>query len=124
MRTIRGEDGRTHVSADLRWCERWWSARSLLLLQRLRCTVPSIVPVADDICASLHRVTTSESGEAVSGRAWSVLEEDRVLGVGAEVRHVPAEIERGDESVRLIDGRLASEKSTRVKRLNGANERE
>jgi hypothetical protein len=82
------------------------------------------VPVAHDICASLHRVTTSESSEGVSGRAWSVLEEDCVLGVGAEVRHVPAEIKRDNERVQLIDGRLASTKGTRVTRLNGSNERE
>lgn len=36
-------------------------------------------------------MTARECGEAASGVAWSVLEEDRVLGLGAEVRHLQAE---------------------------------
>jgi hypothetical protein len=41
-------------------------------------------------------VTGSESGKAASGVVWSVLEEDVVLGFGAEMRHGCAESERGE----------------------------
>jgi hypothetical protein len=38
-------------------------------------------------------MATGEGGEAVSGVAWSVLQEDVMLCFGCEVRHVAVESE-------------------------------
>jgi hypothetical protein len=40
-------------------------------------------------------VSRSECGEAVKGGVWTILEEDGVLGIGAEMRHEGGEEERG-----------------------------
>jgi hypothetical protein len=41
-------------------------------------------------------VASSECGEAASGVVWRVLEEDVMLGLGAEMRHGCVESERGE----------------------------
>lgn len=87
MRTVGGEYGGTYVTADLRSAEQRCFACACLPLQRGRRAVPAIVPVTYDICSSLDCVTTSKRNEAATSVAWSILEEDVVLGFGAVVRH-------------------------------------
>jgi hypothetical protein len=91
MRAIGGEDGLAHVSADLCSAERARSACSLLVLQRAHCPVPLLEPALHGSLASDHAVARSESGEAVGARAWLVREENRVLGIGTELRHAAGE---------------------------------
>lgn len=87
MRAVSGEDGRTHMSAHLRFAEYAWSACSFLVLQRLRCAVPLAVPFVDGLLASRHTMLSSKRREAVSGRGGSVLQQDVVLGVCTELLH-------------------------------------
>jgi hypothetical protein len=87
VRAVGGEDGGAHVSADLCFAQYAWSARARVLLQRGSCAVPMAMPAADDPRPSLHCVASSESGEAASRVMRSILEEDVMLGLGAEVRH-------------------------------------
>jgi hypothetical protein len=95
MRAVGGKDGRTHVSADLCFAQHARSATALTLLQRARCAIPAAVPILQCAPSSLDGVTERECSEAVSARAWSVLEEDCVLGLCAEVRHAAVLCELG-----------------------------
>jgi hypothetical protein len=99
MLAVGGEDGRTHVSLHLSAAERTRPAPPLPLLQRGRRSVPAIMPMANNVCSASDSVATSESSEAMSGGAWSILEEDRMLGLCAEVRHVAVLHERGSAGV-------------------------
>ena len=45
------------------------------------------MPPLHGSCSAADCVATSERNEAASGVMWSVLEEDVMLGFGAEVRH-------------------------------------
>jgi hypothetical protein len=96
MRTVGGEYGGAYVSADLCCSEHASFAGACLALQRHRAAVPALVPALHCPRASCYNVTGSESGKAASGVVWSVLEEDVVLGFGAEMRHGCAESERGE----------------------------
>jgi hypothetical protein len=69
-----------------------------------------------------------ESGEAMGGGAWTVLKEDGVLGVGAEMRHVAAEDGRGEKVCGRNGGRCARgnlacdtrlEETTEVEEIQG-----
>ncbi len=87
MLAVGGEDGRAYVSADLCSAQHAWSARARLFLQRGSRPVPSLMPHAQQSLSALHCVTSSKRGEAASVVVWSVLQEDVMLGLGAEVRH-------------------------------------
>jgi len=82
-RSYRGGD----VSRHLRSAQHARSPRARTLLQRSGRAVPLPVPEAEQTRSSLHCMATSECRKAASGVAWRVLEEDVVLGFGAEVRH-------------------------------------
>lgn len=90
MRAVGGEDGRTHVSADLCWCEHARSARARKLLQRGRAAVPALVPAPHRALSTRDGVASSQCGEVVLTAVCAVLEEYVMLGLCAEVRHVVA----------------------------------
>jgi hypothetical protein len=54
------------------------------------------MPPRDGGAATGDAMAGSECGEAACSVVWSVLEEDVVLGFGAEMRHGCAESERGE----------------------------
>jgi hypothetical protein len=58
-----------------------------MALQRGRAAVPTLEPAAQDVASSFHCMAACERVKAASGIMWSVLEEDVVLGLGAELRH-------------------------------------
>jgi hypothetical protein len=87
MRAVGGEEGGAHVSADLRFAQHAWSARTRLLLQRGRRAVPALMPTRDCAAAPGHCVASGKCAEGASGIVWSVLEQDVMLGLGAEMRH-------------------------------------
>jgi hypothetical protein len=87
MRAVRGEDRRADVSVDMSSAEHACFAAALLAFQRGSAAIPALVPAAHDVPSSLHSVATRECGEAAGAVMRSVLEEDMVLGLGAEVRH-------------------------------------
>ena len=96
MRAVGGEDGSAYVSADLCSAQRSWSAAALPSLQGVRRAVPALMPPRDGGAAAGYAMARSERGEAVGSVVWSVLEEDVVLGLGAEVRHGCVESERDE----------------------------
>jgi hypothetical protein len=65
MRTVGGEDGCSYMTTDFCLAEFARSARSLLLLQRARRTIPASEPSAKSALASCDTVAYSESSEAV-----------------------------------------------------------
>src|SRR5690554_6777147 len=93
MRAVGGEDGRADVTADLCCSECTHLAAAFLAFQRGRRAVPPLMPTLYCSRAASYSMAGSERGEAVSGRVWSVFEEDVVLGFGAEVRHCCVESE-------------------------------
>ena len=102
MRAVGGEDGDTHVSADLCSAQHTCLAAACLALQRGRAAIPSLEPAAQDIASALHCMATGEGVEAASGIVWSILEEDVMLGFGAEMLHgrVESEPSQGSATVR------------------------
>jgi hypothetical protein len=96
MRAVGGEDGGAYVTADLCSAEHTCLAAACLALQRDSAAVPPAMPLAHHLASALHCVATSKRGEAASGVMRSVLEEDVMLGVGAEMRHGCVESERGE----------------------------
>jgi hypothetical protein len=111
MRAVGGESRRTDVTTDLCAAQHAWSAAACLLLQRGRRPIPALMPSADGSLSSLHTMATGECSEAVSAAAWSVLEEDGVLGVGAEVRRHGAVRERGDGVTWIQSSSLSARES-------------
>ena len=87
MRAVGGKDGGAYVSADLCSAQRTWSAAALLPFQRGRRAIPARMPALHSSPATRNCVAGSERGEAASGVVWRVLEEDVMLGLGAEMRH-------------------------------------
>ena len=87
VRAVGSEDGATYMLLHLPLAQRAWSASSLLALQRLRRPVPAAVPALDGLPPSSHSMARSEGGEGMSGGVGRVLEEDGVLGIGAELLH-------------------------------------
>jgi len=85
MGAVGGEDRGAHVSADLCCAERTWPAAACLALQRGRAAVPAFEPAAQYLTPAFDCMAASECGEAATGVVWSVLEEDLLLGLGAEV---------------------------------------
>lgn len=66
MSAIRGEDGRTYVSADLCCAECARSARTTLVLQRRRAAIPAHMPAPHHLAATRDVVARCERGEAVT----------------------------------------------------------
>lgn len=80
--------GGSNVTTDLCTAERARSARLRSLLQRLRCAIPAGVPAREGQRSSLDAVSSSQRLEAVAPHPRPVLEQDVVLGSGAQMRHV------------------------------------
>jgi hypothetical protein len=75
------------VTLDLCAAENARSAAASILLQRLLRAVPSAMP-AQHLCASTFDVVArSECVEATAPHACTVLLENELLGIGAEMRH-------------------------------------
>jgi hypothetical protein len=87
MRTVGSQDGGAHVSADLCSAQHAWPAGTRLLLQRGRRAIPALMPALHCPRAAIDCMSSSECSEGASGVMWRVVEEDVVLGLGAEVRH-------------------------------------
>jgi len=86
MRAVGGEYRRTDVTADLGCSECACLAAATPPLQRLRSAIPATVPALHRSRTTCDCVSCGESSEAASGVVCSVVEEDVMLGVGAEVR--------------------------------------
>jgi hypothetical protein len=80
-------NGGGNVTTDLCAAECAWSAAAHSLLQRLRRAIPSAMPRGEQCRSAGYTMASSERLEAVTPLAWSVLEEDVMLGIGAEMRH-------------------------------------
>lgn len=87
VRAVGGKERGAHVSADLCSAENTCFAAALLALQRRRRAVPLAMPLAHHLASALHSVATSERSEAADSVVWSILKEDVMLGLGAEMRH-------------------------------------
>jgi hypothetical protein len=86
MRTIGGDNGVQHILLHLLFTQYAWSAADRPVLQRFKGVIPAVVPVAHGVSA-VDSVPSGERGEAASGVICRVLEEDVMLGLGAELRH-------------------------------------
>lgn len=106
MRAVGSEDWGTHESADLCSAQRMRSARACSLLQRVGGAIPPLVPPLHCPRASCYSVAARECGEAASSVVRSILEEDVMLGLGAEVRHGCVESEPADRSASGREGGL------------------
>src|SRR4051812_35416728 len=87
MRAIGGEEGGADVTADLCSVEYTCLAAACFALQRGRGAIPALMPALHCSSAASDGVASSECREAVSGGVRSVLQEDVMLGLGAEMRH-------------------------------------
>ena len=76
---VRTEDGCTYVLLHLSSAQRAWPARSLLVLQRLRCSVPLLMPSLNRTRSALHGKAASERSEASTPHTSAVVGEDDVL---------------------------------------------
>jgi hypothetical protein len=113
MRTVGGEDGRAHVTADLCSAERACLATACLALQRGNAAVPPTMPLAHHLASALDCMAARERGKAASGVVWSVLKEDVVLGLGAEVWHGCVESEPAEVTAAERAGGLDGTKNGR-----------
>ena len=73
------------------------SARSLLVLKRLRRPVPLLVPPAHCLLSARHAMASSECSKGMSAGLESVLEEDAVLLLWRELLHGCVRCREGKE---------------------------
>ena len=98
-RAALGTDGLADVLLDLLCAEEACLAAASLALQRGRRAVPPRVPAGEGSLSPSDCVAARESREAASAVTWCVLEEDVMLGLGAEMRHGGEEGGGGGEEV-------------------------
>jgi hypothetical protein len=87
MRAVGPTDGSGYVLLHLSAAECALFAAACSSLQRLRRAVPARVPPLHCALATAHTMSRSERSKAAGTALWSILEEDVVLGFGAELRH-------------------------------------
>lgn len=80
-------DGPCNVTTDLCCTECTCSACAWFALQRGRSGIPPLLPALHCSLSSSDRMSVRECSEGVSGVAWSVLEEDVMLGFGTQMLH-------------------------------------
>lgn len=97
VRTVGAEDGSAHMLLHLPLAQHTWSARSLLVSERLRRPVPLLVPPAHCLLSPRHAVARCECSEGMSAGVGSVLEEDAVLLLWRELLHGGVRCRKGTE---------------------------
>ena len=87
MRAVLPANGCDDVTLHLLWCETAWAPGDLLAFQRRSSAVPASEPILDCSASSGYCVAVRECSEVVSGGAWRVLAQDRMLLLWCELLH-------------------------------------